>query len=245
MIGILIAGAWGLVAASSLLIGCALGLWGFSSRRVIGLTMAFGAGVLISSLAVELMEEAFSRGGFDAAVGGLLAGGISYFLADLLVSRGARHRKRSQGQQKGSTANALVIGALMDGIPESAAIGVTLLGGGRVSLVMVAAVFLSNVPEAMSASAGTRKVGHGAGFIFAMWSGVALLAGLAAAGGYAFLDGASGNLIGGLQAFSAGAVLTMLASTMMPEAYAEGGSWVGLFTTCGFLVAFVLAKLKA
>lgn len=241
----LVAGGWGLLAGSSLLLGCGLGLWGVTSRRIIGLTMAFGAGVLISSVAVELMEEAFSRGGLDAAAIGLLAGGGAYFLADRLVSRHSRHRKRSQGQQSGSAAHGLVIGALMDGVPESAAIGLTLLGGDRVSLVMVAAVFLSNVPEAMSASAGMRKAGHKPAFILAMWGGVTVLSGFAAAAGYAFLDGASGDLIGGLQAFAGGAVLTMLASTMMPEAYEEGGSWVGLLTTGGFLAAFALAKLQA
>ena len=242
----LAAGFWGFVGGVSLLIGALLGLYAGASQRVISIVMAIGAGVLISSVAFELMDEAYKAGGFDAASVGLLLGALLYFAADWTVSRrGGKHRKRSQGQQEEEgSATAITIGALMDGIPESVAIGVSLIGGGAVGLVMVAAVFLSNVPEGLSAAAGMKKAGRSTSHILGLWSAVVGISALSALFGYLFLAGAPEDLIAGIQAFAAGAILTMLASTMMPEAYQEGGSAVGVVTTVGFLVAFILGKLE-
>src|SRR4051794_40850114 len=150
----LAAGFWGFVGGVSLLIGALIGLYAGASKRVISLVMAVGAGVLISSVAFELMDEAFERGGFVAASVGLLLGSAAFFAADWAVAHaGGRHRKRSGDQQQGGSGTAIAIGALMDGIPESVTIGVSLLGGGSVGWVMVAAVFLSNVPESMASAA--------------------------------------------------------------------------------------------
>ena len=160
------------------------------------------------------------------------------------MSRRARDRKRSGGQQEGGSATAITIGALMDGIPESVAIGVSLVGGGTVSAAMVAAVFLSNVPEGLSAAAGMKKAGHGAPYVLGLWGSVAVVSALAALFGYLVLADAPGGVTAAIQAFAAGAILTMLASTMMPEAYEEGGAVVGVVTTAGFLVAFVLSRLE-
>lgn len=207
--------------------------------------MALGAGVLISSVAFELMEESYEKGGFGAAALGLPLGAALYYVADRAVSgAGGRHRKRSQGQQEGGSGAAITVGALMDGIPESVAIGVGLIGGGSVSVAMVAAVFLSNVPEGLSAAAGMKKAGHSTTYILGLWGSVTAVSALAALFGYLFLAGAPGGLIAAIQAFAAGAILTMLASTMMPEAYEEGGAFGGLVTTAGFLAAFVLSRLE-
>jgi ZIP family zinc transporter len=245
MMGALTAGFWGFVAGASLLIGALIGLYVSASRRLIGFVMAVGAGVLISSVAFELMDESYKQGGFAAASIGLLLGAISFFAADWGVNHlGGLHRKRSQGQQEDGTATAIVIGALMDGIPESVAIGVSLINGGTVSWVMVVAVFLSNIPEALAAAAGMKKAGHSTANILKLWGGVVAISALSSLLGYVFLSSASGNLIGAIQAFAAGAILTMLASTMMAEAYEEGGAIVGLLTAVGFLIAFILSHLE-
>ena len=165
------AGFWGFVGSISLVGGAVIGLYVVPPQRVIAIAMALGAGVLISSVAFELMEEAYMVGGLDAAASGLLLGAISFFTADWFVSRaGGKHRKRSGGQQAEGSATAITIGAIMDGIPESVAIGVSLIEGGVISLVMVVAVFLSNVPEALSAAAGMKKAGHSASYILGLWS---------------------------------------------------------------------------
>lgn len=130
---------------------------------------------------------------------------------------------------------------MLDGIPESIAIGVSLIGGSSVGIAVVAAVFLSNVPESLSAATGLQKAGHSARWIVCLWAAVALISALAAALGYAFLGDASPNLIGFIQAFAAGAILTMLADTMMPEAFQHAGRCVGLVTVLGFAVAFLLS----
>jgi ZIP family zinc transporter len=203
--------------------------------------MAFGAGVLISALAFELTAEAFDRGGVGVVAGGLSAGAVAFFVGDGIVDRrGGDHRKRSGGQQS-SAGMAIVDGALMDGIPESIAIGVSLEGGGSVAAPVVAAVFLSNVPESLSAATGLRRAGHSTRYIVVLWVVVALVSSAAAAAGYQLLGGASSSTIALIQAFAAGAILTMLADTMMPEAFEHGGNAVGLLTVLGFALAFALS----
>jgi zinc transporter, ZIP family len=243
--GALAAGFWGFVGGVSLLIGAGIGLYLPASKRVIAIIMAMGAGVLVSSVAFELMDEAFREGGFDAASIGLVLGAVIFYIGDQIIEKnGGKDRKRSQGQQAGGSSTAILLGALMDGIPESIAIGVSLLQGGRVGVVMVVAVFLSNIPESLSSASGMQKAGHSRKFILIVWTLVLLISAASSLVGYLLLAGVSGNLIGGIQAFAAGAILTMLASTMMPEAYEEGGAVVGLVTTAGFLLSFVLSKLQ-
>jgi ZIP family zinc transporter len=132
----------------------------------------------------------------------------------------------------------------MDGIPESAAIGINLLEGGNISAALFAAVFLSNVPEGLSSSSGMKRVGRPAAQILGLWGGVTLVCALAALLGYFFLAGASDDVVAAIQAFAAGTILTMLASTMMPEAYEEGGEVVGIATAAGFLLSFILSHLE-
>lgn len=155
------AALWGFVGGFALLVGAGLGLLWRTPPNVIGLVMAFGSGVLISAVAFELTAEAFRTSGGLAVVIGLGAGALTFYLGDwILDHRGGEHRKRSGGQQADGAAGAIVLGALLDGVPESVAIGVSLLGGGSVGMAVVAAVFLSNVPESLSAATGLRKAGH-------------------------------------------------------------------------------------
>ena len=233
---------WGFVGGAALMIGAFLGIYLPVSSRLIGLVMAFGAGVLISAVAFELAEEAFQRSGGTAVVLGLLAGSGTFFISDWFIDRAGGHRRKSpNGPQSAAGPMALVLGALLDGIPESAAIGVSLLGGTGVGLPVVAAVFMSNIPESMSASAGLKKTGRSTRYVLGLWTAVLAASTAAAALGYLLLDGADPVVVAVIQAFAAGAILTMLADTMLPEAVEHAGAWVGLLTALGFVAAFLLS----
>jgi zinc transporter, ZIP family len=190
------------------------------------------------------MDEAYQIGGFDASAIGLLVGALAFYFADRAVSRGGGQRRKNPGDKQGDSATAIAIGALMDGIPESAAIGISLLEGGKISAALVAAVFLSNVPEGLSSAAGMKQSGRSTAHILGLWGGVTLVSALASLLGYFFLANAPENVVASIQSFAAGAILTMLASTMMPEAYEEGGQVVGLVTSVGFLLSFILSRLE-
>jgi ZIP family zinc transporter len=241
----LTAAFWGFVGGSALLVGAAAGVWLRVSKGVVGLIMGFGAGVLISALAFDLTETAFDTGGADAVAVGLALGAIVFVGGDWLVDREIGLRaERQGGPGEDGGAVSIALGALLDGIPESAVIGISLLAGTGVSAPVVAAVFLSNVPEALSSAAEMKASGRSKGFIFALWSGVVAISTLAAALGYGLLGGAGPNTIGVIQAFAAGAIITMLASTMIPEAHEDGGAFVGLATALGFALAFLLSTFE-
>jgi ZIP family zinc transporter len=238
------AAGWGLLGASSLLIGAVAGLALRIPRQAIGLILGFGAGTLISAVAFELTEEAYRLGGADTVTLGLALGALSYFAGDeLLARRGMERRMSVNGPARSDAATALVLGAVLDGIPESAVIGLSLLAGGGVAVPVLAAVFISNLPESISSSTGMRSAGVGARHILTVWLLVTLVSGLAAAAGYGLLDGASDDWVGLIEAFAGGAVLTMLADTMMPEAFKDGGRAVGLLTVLGFALAYLLSTL--
>jgi ZIP family zinc transporter len=237
---------WGLLAASSLLIGGLLVLRVRVGDRLLGLIMAFGAGVLISAVAYELVDEAFttSRGAGGIALG-LLAGALVFFLGDAIIDRlGGSDRKSMDGKQEAGTALAIVLGIVLDGIPESAVIGLTLLEGGSVGAAMLVAVFLSNLPEAIAATTGLRTAGWRTRNVLGLWLVVMLVSALASLAGYGLFGDASPSTIAFVLSFAAGAILTMLADTMMPEAFARGGKLVGLATTVGFGLAFAISALE-
>lgn len=240
---------WGTIAGSALLLGAAAAWWLNIPRKVVSSVMAFGAGVLISALTFELVQEAEEAGGLWPTVAGFLAGAVIYVGANaLLVRLGAEHRRRGKpparaGAGAGGTPNggaAIAVGALLDGIPESIVLGVGLLSGAAVNPTMLAAIFISNVPEGLASTADMKRAGKGPKEIFAIWGSIAVLSGLAAMIGYLALDNAPGEAIAVVTAIAAGGILAMLADTMIPEAFEEQHMLTGFIAALGFLAALVL-----
>ncbi|MFF7857455.1 ZIP family metal transporter [Streptomyces sp. NPDC007904] len=249
MTDLLLAGGWGLLAGSALVMGAVLGYAVRVPQKVIAYVMAFGAGVLLSAVSFELLAEAHREAGLAPTAAGTLLGAAAYTGGNAwLARRGARHRKRSghgarqpSEEQQAGSGNALALGALLDGVPESAVIGVSLLGGGSVSLVTVAAVFISNVPEGLSSAAGMRAAGRSARYVFGVWGSIAVAGAVAAVLGYAVVGALPVTVIATVTALAAGAILAMVADTMIPEAFEETHLALGLITATGFLVSFALS----
>jgi ZIP family zinc transporter len=237
---------WGLVAGSSLVLGGVLAMAIGMRTRTLGVIMAFGAGVLISAVAYELVEEAFATSATLTSVAlGLFAGCAVFALGDWLIDRmGGSERKRSSGAQAAGSGLAIVLGIVLDGIPEAAVVGMSLLEGAGVSVAVIVAVFLSNLPEAIAATTGLAASGWTRMKTMVLWFAVMVVTGLASLAGYALLDGASSTTIAFTLAFAGGAILTMLADTMMPEAFEHGGKLVGVATTVGFALAFAISALE-
>ena len=241
------AGLWGLLGGGALVIG-ALIAWSTSvPPKVVASVMAFGSGVLISAVAFDLVEEAAKTGGLAATAAGFVGGAVAYLAANIVLARhGARHRKRSGDQQpseqeQSGSGAAIAIGALLDGVPESVVLGLGLLGGGSVSISVLAAVFISNVPEGLSSAAGMKRNGRSARYVFGVWTGIAVASAIAALLGYVLLGGAPPQVEAVITAIAAGAILTMIADTMIPEAFENTHAWTGLITTAGFLSAFAIS----
>jgi ZIP family zinc transporter len=245
----LAAGLWGFLAGAALLIGAAVGYFVRVPQRLIAGVMAFGSGVLISALSFELMDEAFHRGGFNATAVGFLAGGLVYTLVNWFLARqGAKHRKRSGDQQPSEaehdgSGTAIAMGALLDGIPESIVIGLSLLQGGAVSWVAVTAIFLSNLPEGLSSAAGMRRAERSPLYVLGVWGSITVASGVAAILGFTLFRGFSPEIVAATTAVAAGAIMAMLVDTMIPEAFAEAHDLAGLITVLGFLASFILSKL--
>lgn len=236
---------WGFVGGAALLLGAAIAyLWNMPGK-VLGAIMAFGSGVLISAVAFELVDEANRTTDGDWAVAvGLGLGALVFFAGDWWIDRaGGAHRKSSHAHPDDSNGSAILFGTVLDGIPESIVIGFGLIGGGSVSAAMVAAVFLSNLPEAIGSTSGLKKTGWSARKVFGMWGFVALMSGLASMLGFVAFDGASSEAVAFVLAFAGGALLTMLIDTMVPEAFKLNGAVTGLLTTLGFGIAYAISAL--
>jgi zinc transporter, ZIP family len=234
-----------LLAASSLVIGGLVALLFRPSLRAIGLVMAFGAGVLISAVAFDLVEEAVAMAsGHGASIFGIFAGCGVFAVGDWLIDRlGGADRKDASGAQENGSPLAIVLGTVLDGIPESMVIGVTIYEGGAVGAAYLIAVFISNLPEAISSTSGLAASGWNRARIIWLWVAITVVSGVASLVGYVAFQNASGDAVAFILAFAGGAILTMLADTMMPEAYEHGGKLVGVITTLGFVIAFVIHTL--
>jgi len=208
--------------------------------------MAFGSGVLICALTFGLMDEAFKHGGFDAVIIGFLLGGLVFISGDVLIHKiGGRNHKRKAHHPSTRETNgrAIVLGSVLDGIPESIALGVALLSPNGIGLLMLVAIFLSNLPESLSSIDDLHKEGFSKWRIYLSWSIVSILVATSVVFSFIFLQKLDLNALGIIESFASGAILAMLADSMMPEAYEDGGFLIGFLTMLGFLTAFILSKI--
>ena len=238
---------WGFLATFSLAVGGLIGILFKIGRRPLGLIMAFGAGVLLSAVAYELVFKSIKGAlGSGASLLGILTGAITFFVIDLLISKmGAAGRKNISGVHKENLALPIVLATILDGIPETLVIGMSLLSGGEVGVGMLVAVFISNLPEAIAGTSGMVAGSWKKGRIIMLWLLIAVVCAFSSLTGYALLENATPEVISFIQTFAAGAILVMLSNTMIPEAYEHGGKLAGIFTVLGFTVAVSIAVLEA
>ncbi|MFX0542680.1 ZIP family metal transporter [Roseovarius sp. S4756] len=237
---------WGLLAGSALLIGATAGYFLRLPAKAASSIMAFGIGVLVSALSFDLMDEAFVVGGIWAATLGFAVGGGLYALANaVLAGAGAHKRKRSDrgGATAASASLAIAIGSLLDGIPESTAIGISLLDEEGVAIIALIAVFISNVPEGLSSTVGMKAAGKSARYIFSIWAGIALACSMSGFLGYVVVGQLGPFWIAAATACAAGAVFVMLIDTMIPEAFDKIHALSGPIAAVGFLLAFAGSHL--
>ncbi len=228
---------WGALAASSLVFGALLALarrWG---DRVVGVVLAFGAGALISSVAFELAQEGLRIGSPWSVAFGLAVGAFTFFVADRAV-------ERIGGRQGGGSAGLpLALGSLLDGIPEQTVLGIGLATGQGISVALLVAIFVSNLPEGVGSAADMRAAGKSPTAVIKLWLVVAAVCALATVGGFAVADLVGGDVRAGINGFAAGALLVMLVDSMIPESKKKAGDYAGLATVLGFAVAAGLSNL--
>lgn len=229
----------GLLATSSLIVGGFLATRFKLSNRILGIIMAFGAGTLISAVSYELIFEAVKTAkgsGFPAF--GLFAGALTFYFADRLIEKlGAKDHGAIGVPQKSSLVVPMVLAIILDGIPESIVIGLGIFEGGTVSIAMLVAVFISNLPEAVAGTTGMVAGGWKKRRILFLWLFISVMCAVATVAGFSLFSGASAQWLSFIQAFAGGAILIMLANSMMPESFEHGGKLAGIFTVLGFFLS--------
>lgn len=237
---------WGLLATSSLVLGGVIASRFRLSNRAIGIILGFGAGTLISAISYELVFESIklAKGsGFPAF--GFFAGAFTFFFSDKLIEKfGAGNRMNPGASKSARLVVPMVLAIILDGIPESIVIGLGLFEAGSVSLAMLVAVFISNLPEAIAGTTGMKASGWSRKKISLLWLVIALVCAVATLAGYTLFSDASNQWLSFIQAFAGGAILMMLANSMIPEAYEHGGKLAGVFTVLGFFLSLGIVILE-
>lgn len=234
---------YGFLSVLPLIIGAYIGAKYSIKAKFIGAVAGFGAGTLIAALTFGLMEESFKLGGFDNSVIGFVVGAALFVIGDLIIIRvGGRGHKKFYDVES-STGWGIVLGAMLDGIPESIALGIGMFLNPAVGLLLLVAIFASNLPEAISSGYDLKRINKSVKEIMLTWLAVALIGFIFVVLGYTIFAGFSPSTVATLESLAAGAILAMLASTMMPEAFKESGAPVSLLTVFGFLLIFVLSKI--
>ncbi len=239
------AALWGLIGASALVIAAEVAFAFKLSSKVVGLIMAFGVGALISSIAFELVVPSLESASTAQVALGLLVGAFTFFVGDLLIGRiGGDRRKNPDGQEEERSGLGIVLGTVLDGVPESAVLGMSIATGSGVSVALLSAIWISNFPEALGATVGLEKSGMSRRNIRLMWWGIVVVSAIAAAIGFIVVSYSANRTGAFVQAFAAGALLTMIADEMAPEAYSRAGITTGIATTLGFILAVFLSSFE-
>ncbi len=235
---------YGFITGLPLIAGAIITKFYTFKEKPIGMIMAFGSGVLIAVISFSLMIEAFHLGGLIPVSIGFVAGAVLFSWGNHTVNkRGAKNRKRCFGPKvggKNASGTALALGSLMDNIPESFAIGVSLLSAGTVSSALLVGVIISNFPESAAGAQAMKITGRSQKYIFRTWGSIAAINIVAAVIGFLVISQLGPEIQAITLGIAGGAILAMLAETMMPEAYESGGYHISLATVAGFLIAFIL-----
>jgi ZIP family zinc transporter len=233
---------WGGLSSAALFLGQIAAGPLTGRTRATGLLMGFGAGTLLSAVAYELVPDT-SFGYGPSIIVWFLAGALVYYGGDRIIDgAGGEERTDLDGAARHSSGSAMFLGALLDGLPEAFILGIGIAAGDGVSVAFVAAVFVSNIPQGAAGTISMLQAGTSQRTITAMWGALTVASALVAAAGYSLADNVANE---GLyaQAFAAGALLVMLADSMMPEAFEHGGKSVGLLTVLGYLAAAALTAV--
>jgi len=241
MMAVMSAVGWGAVAASSLVLGALLALWRHWPETWVGAVLAFGAGALISAVSFELALEGYAEGDDGFLASGIAAGALTYFLLDRLISRKSPTSRGGERQADAGAGAALALGAFLDGIPEQIVLGLGLAAGDGVSVGLLVAIFISNLPEGLGSASEMREDGRSSQFILRLWISVAVICTLATVVGFLIADHSSGNFQAIVDGVAAGALLVMLVDSMIPEAARKTGPTAGLVTVLGFSIAAALS----
>lgn len=239
----LLALGWGFLAASAVFIGASIGWRADVPPRWNAGVMAFGSGVLLALIAFDVLGDAYVDGGLDASVIGMFGGALAFTLGLLWLDRnGARDRKRAHTRidTNRRAAGVVALATVLDGLPELLIIGLNFANGETVALATVIAVFLSNIPEAMSATTRMKRAGRSALYVAGVWAAVAIVGAIATLAGYQFFSETHDEWTAIGQAVAAGALLALLVDTMIPEAFTETHEFAGLMTALGFITGFAL-----
>lgn len=237
------AGLAGLAAGGALLVGALIAWFVKVPSSVVASVMAFGAGVLISALAFDLVGEALAKAGTFPTVLGFATGAVVYVFVNVWLDKRDARNPRGGRESSPGTGTGIAAGALLDGVPESMALGLSMLGGHGVSIPILAAIMISNVPEGLSSTAELKASGKKAPFVFVLWGGIALAAAAASLAGFTILGDASVELTGFITSLAAGAMLAMICDTMIPDAFRRTRSYTGLLATLGFLTSLIIHQI--
>jgi ZIP family zinc transporter len=237
------AGLAGLAAGGALLVGALIAWFVKVPGPIVAGIMAFGAGVLISALAFDLVGEAIVEAGMWPTVSGFAVGAIVYVLVNILLDKKDVRNRRGGGEESPGTGTGIAVGALLDGIPESMALGLSMLSGNGVSVPIMVAIIISNVPEGLSSTAELKASGKKATYVFTLWGGIALAAALSSLAGFTILADAPVELTGFITSLAAGAMLAMISDTMIPDAFRRAHNYTGLLATMGFLTSLIIHQI--